>query len=425
MPPCSGVSARGALRERGVNGMMADIVAATGCPLLVLDEEFALVGFEAAGFSGLGRLFQLGEGMPVFSRHVARSIAEAARKQQPAHLRQSIPFEGKVLEFVVFPLCEESTVLGYLCLAEWGKTLTPGDYQFVQGVLPMLGVQLIRRLINAKMRIDTRQEFLRFIMSPNPRASAEVKAQCELYGFDYRPRRVCALLRLGDFNNRNPKQRKALSEIVYSVAGDALDRTHPAYFILPFQDNLILFLFFGDGTADEDAPGVAEKHALAIAEHVAPMEIPTVVGISKCYGGAESIRLGVEQALEAIRLGREQEPGGHVYRYGRYQISHILAEALTHRQARELHGEVLGRLEKHDRETGQALAEVMRAFVKTRLNLGDAATELSLHRNTMTSRLEKIREVLGRDPRDPDVCLEVVIGTYAERLLTAGLLERD
>lgn len=417
----------GALREQGVGGMIADVVAATGCPVLVLDEELGLVGYDAAGFSGMGKVFQLNEGAQVFSRHVARSIAETARKQRPAHLRQTMPHDGDILELVVFPIYDEANVLGYLCLAETGKQLDPADHQFVQSALPMLAIQLIRRMIHGRARIDTRQEFLRFVMSPNPRTPAELKAQCELYGFDYRRRRVCVLLRLGDFNNRNQKQRKALSEIAYTVAGELLGKAHPDHFILPFQDSLILFLFFRDEAADADAdvPALAERHAGAIAGHLSRMEIPALSGISKCYNGAETIRLCLDQALEAVRLGRELDPGEGIYQYRRYQFPHILAEALTHRQARELHGETMGRLEKHDRETGQELAAAMRAFIDNRLNLGAAAEKLSLHRNTLTSRLEKIREVLGRDPRDMQVCLEVVAGMHAGRLLAAGLLERD
>jgi PucR family transcriptional regulator, purine catabolism regulatory protein len=61
---------------------------------------------------------------------------------------------------------------------------------------------------------------------------------------------------------------------------------------------------------------------------------------------------------------------------------------------------VLGRVLAHDREQGTALVESLRAYIRHGARPGPAANDLRVHRHTLTYRLDRIRELTGRDPRD-------------------------
>lgn len=409
----------------GVAGMISDLVGALGRPALVLDEDFDLVGYGSAGFTGMARLFHLTEGEPAFPSHLARNVAETVRARRMTHLALPLAHEGAVVGLVLFPVYDGENILGYLCLIEDGGELAAFDYQFVETILPVLGVQLARRMINSRLQADFGRDFIRFVMSPHPHSRAEMATQCELYGFPHRPPRVAAVVRSAGRDDAGAGNGKAAPAGLETAVKAILDSLHPAYRLMPFLDNLVLFLLYPEETEDTEA---WRKGEAAVEELVAGLrrsETPIVAGVSKAYRGAGSLRLSLVQALEALRFGQELDRPRDVYRYSQYQLFHLLSSALSARQARELHGETLGRLERHDRESGQDLTGTMRIFLKNSLAVSETAKELSLHRNTLFNRLERIKTLLGRDPRDLQLCLEMTVGAYAGELLRANLVERD
>lgn len=62
--------------------------------------------------------------------------------------------------------------------------------------------------------------------------------------------------------------------------------------------------------------------------------------------------------------------------------------------------EILGPVVEYDRVEGAQLVDSLRAYLRHGCRPGPAATELCIHRHTLTYRLERIAELTGRDPRD-------------------------
>lgn len=60
---------------------------------------------------------------------------------------------------------------------------------------------------------------------------------------------------------------------------------------------------------------------------------------------------------------------------------------------------VLGPVLAHDRAEGTALADTLRAYLRHGCRPGPAAAELAVHRHTLAYRLDRVRDLTGRDPR--------------------------
>jgi len=61
---------------------------------------------------------------------------------------------------------------------------------------------------------------------------------------------------------------------------------------------------------------------------------------------------------------------------------------------------VLGPLLDHDARESSALTDSLRAYLRAGCRPGPAAGELRVHRHTLAYRLDRIRDLTGRDPRD-------------------------
>jgi DNA-binding PucR family transcriptional regulator len=99
-----------------------------------------------------------------------------------------------------------------------------------------------------------------------------------------------------------------------------------------------------------------------------------------------------------------------------YAIAQDSSEA-AERIAEDFVTQVLGPVLDHDGRESSHLVDILRAYLAHGCRPGPAADQLCVHRHTLTYRLERIRELTGRDPRSGDHLVEFG--------LALALLERD
>ena len=75
--------------------------------------------------------------------------------------------------------------------------------------------------------------------------------------------------------------------------------------------------------------------------------------------------------------------------------------------------ELIEPLQRRDRERNSDLVRTLRVFFASGANLSRVADGLLLHRNSMTYRLERVRELTGLDYRDPRATFARQLGLLA------------
>ncbi|MBR4762991.1 MAG: helix-turn-helix domain-containing protein, partial [Lachnospiraceae bacterium] len=119
-----------------------------------------------------------------------------------------------------------------------------------------------------------------------------------------------------------------------------------------------------------------------------------VAGYSYPFRDLRQLRLYYQQALDTRRYGSKYVPGSHIYRYQDIQVDILVGQ---------LPEEILGTLlspdykllTEYDMEHGLALVETAAAWYRNMLNISATAAALHIHRNTVTYRLDLIRDKLG------------------------------
>ncbi len=409
--------------EQNVSQLLAGIVSETGCPAIILDADLQIIEYDVPEkdqnvLAPLG----LSPGKPLFSRHTALEIKDRIIHRKLVTTSQALG-RGLSGRYVIFPVMDANDVLGYLCMCEISRELGSFEYHFVQTIQPVLSIFLMRRIMRAQLKADTQSDFIRLITSQDPVSRTELQMQCDLYQFDYRRFRVCAVIQLTDYAGRSLRLRRESLDAAYLAVGKYLDDNHSLSYRLTFHNNLILFFMFPGQPEPSSILAQVQTMVRHILGLLTQWNIPCQAGLSKVYNGADTIRLCLHQAFEAIRLGEMVHPGQQLHSYRQDQLYHILAESLSYRRARELYQESLGKLRQFDEENHQELSLTMQNFLKNRLSVTETAREMFLHRNTLSYRLEKVREVLGADPRDLEVSFGLLVGICLEKLLEAGALD--
>ncbi|MCL4531615.1 MAG: helix-turn-helix domain-containing protein, partial [Actinobacteria bacterium] len=161
---------------------------------------------------------------------------------------------------------------------------------------------------------------------------------------------------------------------------------------------------------------------------------------------AEEIRRRAQANLEdcgvAAGIGRPTEGGGLVIAYreaegalgigirvhgpasttyfGDLGIMRLLARVGSTSELENFRQEMLGRLEEHDGKTGGELVRSLEALFYCHGNLSRTAEHLSLHRNSLLYRLQRISEITGHDLEDAETVLSLQVALKVRQLLDAG-----
>jgi sugar diacid utilization regulator len=79
--------------------------------------------------------------------------------------------------------------------------------------------------------------------------------------------------------------------------------------------------------------------------------------------------------------------------------------------------ETIGPLTAHDEQHDTELAATVDAYLRENCNASATATALGTHRQTVTSRLERVRELTGLDPKTSEGCERLSLGLKLHRIL--------
>jgi sugar diacid utilization regulator len=137
------------------------------------------------------------------------------------------------------------------------------------------------------------------------------------------------------------------------------------------------------------------------------------IGISGWHTGRPAIAMAFVEAMEAVKIAEAAGIRGRAV-----GIEDVLVDCMVHSSvsAQRILKETLQPLITYDASRKASLIKTLRTYVGTRLNITKSAAALFVNPNTVVYRLQRIREVCGRDPYDPDDLLVLSLALKAADL---------
>jgi PucR family transcriptional regulator, purine catabolism regulatory protein len=126
------------------------------------------------------------------------------------------------------------------------------------------------------------------------------------------------------------------------------------------------------------------------------------IGRSRAKRGFDALRAAMREANVALNL----DSAARVRDVDALGLPGLLAGIRDDLGADDFVTQVLGPVLDHDRDGTSQLIASLRAYLEHGCRPGPAAEELRVHRHTLTYRLDRIRELTGRDPRSGDHLVE-------------------
>lgn len=176
----------------------------------------------------------------------------------------------------------------------------------------------------------------------------------------------------------------------------------------------------GDGfaawTTATHPPTARQTAALATrlrgAQHRLRETLRTAMGVGRAHNGPDGLGRTLMEAADAARLARGRAESGyflHVDRLGLAQLLLAWTRTDTFQPAASALLEPL-------REQQGNLVETLRVFLDSESSIADTAALLGVHRNTVTGRVARIRELLGVDLANAEERLALHLAVRADLL---------
>ena len=206
--------------------------------------------------------------------------------------------------------------------------------------------------------------------------------------------RRCVILFETMPGQEKPFTRALWDNLAPVESGDAVTETETGDIVLIRQ---------AEGHTEEETAEFAAA-VIETVETETGIQIQAGIGapVQELAGMKESLR----QARQAIAMGRVFQPEGRVFAYNRQAMERLISAIPAETRA-QLRKELLS--EETGKQLNSEMMETVRAFFRNDLNLSTTARQLFIHRNTLTYRLQRIRELLDCDPDDDDTRLHLLL----------------
>ncbi|MFN8525219.1 MAG: helix-turn-helix domain-containing protein [Chloroflexota bacterium] len=141
------------------------------------------------------------------------------------------------------------------------------------------------------------------------------------------------------------------------------------------------------------------------------------VGVGHAGASPAAFRVGLAEAEQALSLGRRMPGRGGAVHIADLGIHRLLAPLVGTDALEGFRVVQLGALEAYDGENNTDLVGTLRAYYAARGSPTLTARALHLHRNSLMYRLQRIRDVTGTDPDEPETRLSLEVALRVRDLL--------
>lgn len=309
------------------------------------------------------------------------------------------------------PFVYEDHTIGAFGIIEEEVRITPEAISLLQGLSEVIAHQHF--LMEHIQPTETmRAQFLRQALSSTAVDTAEIYRQADILQLNLRSPQAAMLIEIEGF------EAAAGSSEIAAQRGQTL--SNQLLTTLPVDEGASICCYIGSDQfvllkgIDASGSGLTTRNTarflheaatkiFASLEKLAPKQTVSL-GVGQYYPDLGGLRKSYQEAKLALQVGCKVWASGQIYHITQVGMFVTLANVAQERKA-ELAHQIL-----HPLLRDEQLYKTVQVFLSAGLNLTDAAGELHIHRNTLIYRLDKVKKLIGLDPRVFDDALQIKLG---------------
>ncbi|MDQ0286718.1 DNA-binding PucR family transcriptional regulator [Desulfofundulus luciae] len=126
-------------------------------------------------------------------------------------------------------------------------------------------------------------------------------------------------------------------------------------------------------------------------------KITVSIGIGRCCDRLTGLAQSYREAEQALKIGRRVKGGNGIFDFQQLGIYSLLL-SFGNKEVKESCRESLAKILDYDSANKAELIKTMEVYLDCNENISKTAEKLYIHPNSVKYRLERIKEILGKDP---------------------------
>lgn len=410
------------VKDRGNAELFQAIADVIPNPIILTDEHFNLKSYRWQGSykDSYGQALTLEEGENVFAPSVAEKLLGEYKKRHYEVYIQKLDVPEGELDSIIFPVLEKQNLLGFLIFVESNQLFDVQAYDFVAGLKPIIALELLRDYAEEHGRSRLQPNHLRRILFDDSLSRQEMLEECIQYDFDCSRSRLCTVIYLDEekeFSGNSTKNLKIYKQMLFDELESIVQNYRLKYYRLYFDNSIILYFLFPPRTKNFECYEEVREILAQFDKRMKEKKLWLEYGTSRLNDGVETIRMGYYQACETLRIGRLVQKNTNLYFYKEQEIYHILTQAMDAKQQKSFYQDTIAVLDAFDKKNGTELLATLEGYIENGNSILEASKALFIHRNTVSARITKIKELLHTDLKDYKECMTLQMGIYVKKLL--------
>jgi PucR family transcriptional regulator, purine catabolism regulatory protein len=327
-----------------------------------------------------------------------------AKQTSPAVI-QPVNIDG--LSRLITPIVNKDIGRGYLSFIAPTDSFDEIDTIVIDHGAVVCALEMARAKAMSEMEKKLRGDFLDSLMLGTV-SESEAMAEGDRFGHDMTvPHIAIVVVWVGE---KHPSVRR-LETLVNGLVGRQNN------ILLRLRENEVRLFYACDTSSPVQAARELAEEIRSDARREYP-DAKIAVGIGSVAAKINNWRTSYREASQAADIARRLQSESAMY-VGDLGIYTFLAHPNYRDDLRALRDSTIGNLIQYEERQRADLLLTLEAFFQCHGNHTQTAELLSVHRNTLFYRMNRIAEITGLDLNQPDVRLAVHLALKIHRLLTS------
>jgi sugar diacid utilization regulator len=388
------------LQDAGLDAIVDALARSLEAPVVVQDRFLHLLAYgpreeeEPDGFTAWAPNTALADGE-------VRRLFDAARESRRPVAIPAAPEVGLDDPRIVAPVVVGGDLLGFLSVIERERTLAEPDLLAMGHATTVIALEMMKQRTRAEVERRLRGELLEELVAGEFHDAEAIQRRAAYLGYDLTKPHALLLL-TADEPAASPLTAPRQSRVSpAAVISDLIEERGNGSMVLPRGEGTFVSIPLGEGTpaeAREIAESLRGIAASRVGAHVTG-------GMGRICQSPEDFAVAASEAKRAIALASALGAADRVVAFEDLGVYRLLGDLPRPSDALRFSDDLLGPLAAYDADHGANLLPTLEAYLAANGVLQRAAAAMSVHVNTLTYRLQKIRDLTGVDFNDSDARL--------------------
>ncbi|MFC0469043.1 CdaR family transcriptional regulator [Halalkalibacter kiskunsagensis] len=367
----------------------------------IVDRTMAILPFNINVMDHDGRIIGSGDRRRLFKKH--QVAHEVVRRKETIEIRKvdTNQWEG-VKEGINLPILFQGKVLGVVGIT--------GDLDEARGYGQLVKVttemMIEQAFMQSQLQLDKRlkEEIVHQLISGNLLREELLFEKAKSVQIDLHIPRVAVVLKSHAHQlESNQKVEFVINEM--KEEGDLVVPTYTGEVIILKKVQVV------HGRCDQERTLSTIRIWLS---RLKKMDPAVQVAIGTYYTELDKLSKSYQEAKETLVVGEKLAPHENLLLYDDFSM-YVFVNELAKSVDQNPFLNLITKLKEHD-ELGE-LQRTLEVYIQESGKAINTANELFIHRNSLQYRLEKIKEITGKDPRDYKDLFELYLAKIIEKLI--------